>query len=329
MLSWILPSPNSTFFKLFTQWRRRRRCRDRRCPRRPWPGRGHPQAADHAPGSRRRRHRHHRAPQPRAERRGPHRLRRSPATGPGRPAGRPLPGRALPDQGPGHARGGLAPHLGQPLCPEHRRPRGWWPDHPLPPGRRHPPGQDQHPGIRHHRHDRERPPGPLPQSLEPRPHRRGLLGRIGGRCGLGHGPHGPRQRRPGLDPHPCRLLRPGGPEGHPGPDPQPAGRLRLRRRLRGRPRGHPHGARQRRHDGRHRYARARQSLPRPAQGGPLPGRGGPRTGSPAHHMVIRDRLRPAHRPPGPGGPGAHRRSPAPPRPRRGRQPPDAQQEVGL
>ena len=152
---------------------------------------------------------------------------RAAATGP--LPGRPVPRRAVPDQGSRRVGGRLAADShGSRFARGVVDPRGQRPDPPLSRERRGAARQDQHPRVRHHRHDGERrlsapaaTRGTPATSPAARPAARP-------RGGGGHRAAGPRQRRPGLDPHPGRLLRPRGPEGHPRPQPQPARRLRLR-----------------------------------------------------------------------------------------------------
>ena len=68
--------------------------------------------------------------------------------------------------------------------------------------------QDEHAGIRHHRHDGERAPRALPQSVEHRPHHRRLVRRIGERGRSRHRAACQRFGRVGFDPHSGGVLRP-------------------------------------------------------------------------------------------------------------------------
>ena len=81
------------------------------------------------------------------------------------------------------------------------------------------------------------------QPVEPRPHARRVLRRLGGGRRRGHGPDRPRQRRRRVDPHPGRVLWAGRPEAQPRAD---LGRPGPGRVLSGLPRrAHPHRGRHR------------------------------------------------------------------------------------
>ena len=64
--------------------------------------------------------------------------------------------------------------------------------------------------VRHPADQRGAPVRPHPQPLGPGAHPRRLLRRLGRRCRSGDGAGRARQRRRRLDPHPRRVLRPGG-----------------------------------------------------------------------------------------------------------------------
>ena len=163
-------------------------------------------------------------------------------------------------------------------------------------------------------------PRPLPQPLEPRPHRRRLVRRLGLGGGGRHRAAGPRLRRPGLDPHPGRLLRPGRPEGHPRPQPEPARRYDyafgnvvdhvVSRTVRD-------SAAMLDATG---HAEPGSPYPAPPKERPYVEEVGPRPASCAS-PGRRRRRRPADRSGDPGRPGAHRRPAEGPRPRGGREGP--------
>ena len=77
--------------------------------------------------------------------------------------------------------------------------------------------QDEHARARDPPDDRAAPLRPVAQPVEHRPLDRRLVGRLGGRGGVGHGAGGARQRRRRLHPHPGVVLRPGRPQADAGP----------------------------------------------------------------------------------------------------------------
>ena len=162
-----------------------------------------------AVGARRRGDRAHREAQPAAERGHPRAVRPGPRRGRRRAARRAVPGRALPLEGSrcragGHSllrgpRSSRATTLdGDPGADAalHRR-------------RLRHLRQDQHARARDPADGRAAALRALAQPVEHRALDRRVLGRIGGRRGVGHGARGPRQRRGRLHPDPCVVLRPG------------------------------------------------------------------------------------------------------------------------
>ena len=102
---------------------------------------------------------------------------------------------------------------------------------------------DEHAGVRDPADDRAAPHRRDPQPVEPRPHARRLLGRLGGRGRRRHAAGRARQRRRRLAPHPCRVLRARRPQAEPRARLARARPRRLVPRLRRRP--HPHRRRDR------------------------------------------------------------------------------------
>ena len=132
--------------------------------------------------------------------------------------------------------------------------------------------QDERARARHPPDDRATPLRTLAQPLEHRPLDRGILGRLGGGRGIGHGAGRPCQRRRRLHPDPGLVLRPGRIEAHPGTQLAGPSVRRLDGRPGGRARRDPLGTRLGGHPRRHRRSGSRRPVLGPAAGAvpPLP-----------------------------------------------------------